>query len=387
MSFAYGRPGLFCSEITIKDARDFLRHPLSLPTDARLVSSCESLMLRMPLHQPLALAPSNAAQPYPNMDGKLREANRAITDWYNYWDGYYARNGVPKDHFLRETLITGGAGSFLSSNSYVLHEIRSRRDVAFLSDERRQWLQEAGRKAQQLVTICLRGQQYANTIQYANLLTHYNIVYAARFLIRMATLVPESCNLRQIGKDVEQVAIMLTKGELSRYENALTRSVPGFLFAHMLSDVVKRARRDQVLPPASRAPSRLPSPTRGLTALPMSDQNSWSSGLTPNANFVSSLSGGPDISINVNPASDQGLSSHMDFLYAEQLFANTGNASTPSQFLPNPASGTNDQGFSLDAWFPFPPLDNDLSPLLATGTDPSAHPPPANANESRQTWW
>nr|XP_019049377.1 hypothetical protein I302_03163 [Kwoniella bestiolae CBS 10118]OCF28307.1 hypothetical protein I302_03163 [Kwoniella bestiolae CBS 10118] len=320
MSFAYGRPGLFCSEITIKDARDFLRHPLSLPTDARLVSSCESLMLRMPLHQPLALAPSNAAQPYPNMDGKLREANRAITDWYNYWDGYYARNGVPKEHFLRETLITGGAGSFLSSNSYVLHEIRSRRDVAFLSDERRQWLQEAGRKAQQLVTICLRGQQsaFSTKVDLANSSSDYNIIYAARFLIRMATLVPESCNLRQIGKDVEQVAIMLTK-------------VPGFLFAHILSDVVKKARRDQVLPPASRAPSRVPSPTRNHVNLPMSDQNSWSSGLTPSTTFVPSLSGGPDISIN--PAPDQGLSSHMDFLYAEQLFANTGTANTPSQFL------------------------------------------------------
>ncbi|WRT64282.1 uncharacterized protein IL334_001213 [Kwoniella shivajii] len=176
------------------------------------------------------------------MDGKLREANRAITDWYNYWDGYYARNGVPKDHFLRET------------------------------HERRQWLQEAGRKAQQLVNICLRGQQYANSIQY-----DYNIVYAARFLIRMATLVPESCNLRQIGKDVEQVAVMLAK-----------------------------ARHDQVLPPASRAPSRLPSPTRGHVALPVSDQTSWSSGLTPNTNYSI-----PDLSVTVP---DQGLSSHMDFL-------------------------------------------------------------------------
>ncbi|WWC86390.1 uncharacterized protein L201_001266 [Kwoniella dendrophila CBS 6074] len=334
MAFAYGRPGLFCSEVTIKDSREFLRHPLSLPTDARLVSS-------LPLHQPLALAPSNAAQPHPNMDGKLREANRAITDWYNYWDGYYARNGVPKDHFLRETLITGGAGAFLSSNSYVLHGIRSRRDVALLTDERRQWLQEAGRKAQQLVNICLRGQQYANSIQY-----DYNIVYAARFLIRMATLVPESCNLRQIGKDVEQVAIMLSKGESIDAEKVADQVVPGFMFANLLREVVKKARRDQVLPPASRAPSRLPSPIRNHAALPPSDQNSWSSGLTPNTSFVPSISSGPDISINVDPASGP--------------------------------------GFSLDTWFPFPPLDNDLSPLLATGEN-SSHSQ-LLGNEGR-SWW
>nr|XP_019014928.1 uncharacterized protein I206_01015 [Kwoniella pini CBS 10737]OCF53709.1 hypothetical protein I206_01015 [Kwoniella pini CBS 10737] len=380
MAFAYGRPGLFCSETTIKDARDFLRHPLALPTDARLVSSCESLMMRLPLLQPLAMAPSNAAQPFPNMDGKLRAANRAITEWYNYWDTYYARNGVPKDHFLRETLITGGAGAFLTTNSYVLHEIRSRRDVAFLSDERRQWLQEAGRKAQQLVDISLRGQQYPKSIQYANLLTHYNIVYAARFLIRMATLVPESCNLRQIGKDVEQIAIMLS-------------NVPGFMFAHMLRGVVKKARNDQVLPPVSRAPSRLPSPAprnqMTLTSIP--EQNSWSSGLTPNHSFVPTISGAPDLSINLDSTNnDQGLSSHMDFLYAEQLFAH---ATEPNQPLtidtqPATADGRMDQVFSIDTWFPFPPLDNDLSPLLVTGGDNlTSQQGPTNASEGRQSWW
>ncbi|WWC58635.1 uncharacterized protein I303_101179 [Kwoniella dejecticola CBS 10117] len=397
MAFAYGRPGLFCSEITIKDSRDFLRHPLALPTDARLVSSCESLMMRLPLHQPLAMAPSNAAQPYPNMDGKLREANRAITDWYNYWDTYYARNGVPKDHFLRETLITGGAGAFLSSNSYVLHEIRSRRDVAFLSDERRQWLQEAGRKAQQLVNICLRGQQYANSIQYANLLTHYNIVYAARFLIRMATLVPESCNLRQIGKDVEQVAVMLAKGECLAMTNSADIIVPGFMFAHILRGVVKKARNDQVLPPASRAPSRIGSPTRNHMTLTMSDQSSWSSGLTPNTtSFVPTISGGPDLSINLDnldptaTAGDQGLSSHMDFLYAEQLFANTTEPNQPLTLdtQPNPVNGQMDQMFSIDTWFPFPPLENDLSPLLVTGGDTSTtQAGSTNASEGRHSWW
>nr|XP_031860933.1 uncharacterized protein CI109_003660 [Kwoniella shandongensis]KAA5528005.1 hypothetical protein CI109_003660 [Kwoniella shandongensis] len=367
MSFAYGRPGLFSQENITKNARQLLRHPLSLPTDARLVASCESLAWRMPLHQPIALAPSNSLLTFtfPDLDDKLRDLNRNLNEWYEYWDDYFARKGIPEGHFLRETLITGRAGAFLTANSYVLHGVRSRRDVSLLSDERRQWLQEAGKRAQELVDKCLHGQQYTKNVQFANLLTHYNIAYAARFMIRMASLVPESCNLRQIGRDVEQVAQMLKK-------------VPGFQFANFLRDVVKKARRDHVLPPSSQAPSRLPSPSRSYMTLPMMStpleqpQSTWSTHLAPDASNTTS---GPSVSMSNVPinmdlvgtgGSDSGMSSHLDFLYAEQLFANTGSTPIPgpsqnfnmdSQI--NRMNGMTEQGFSLDAWFPFPPLEGE----------------------------
>ncbi|WVQ97571.1 hypothetical protein IAU59_004685 [Kwoniella sp. CBS 9459] len=362
-SFAYGQPGLLCAEVLLRDMRELLRHPLSLPTDARLVSSCE-----IPLHQPFALAPSNATQPFPGMDAKLREVNRAILEWYEYWDSYYARNGVPKEHFLRETIITGAAGSFLGSNSYIIHGIRSRRDVARLTDERRHWLEEAGRRAHQLVNTCLRGQQYTRNFQY-----DYNIAYAARFLIRMATLMPEVCNLRQIGKDVEQIAVVLTK-------------VPGFQFAHFLQDVIKKARRDQVLPPPSRAPSRLPSPAKGLTALPWDStlpaagtSDPWSNTMAQNASLVPLLTGDAN-------SFGQGLTSHDDFLYAEHLFANTANTATPSQLLSFDtqtvmSGSTADPVFTFDAWFPFPPLDNETSPLIQAGGET------LNPEQPRPNWW
>ncbi|OCF41603.1 hypothetical protein I317_04615 [Kwoniella heveanensis CBS 569] len=318
-SFAYGQPGLFCAEILLRDMRELLRHPLSLPTDARLVSSCESLLMRVPLHQPFALAPNNAAQPFPGMDAKLREVNRAISEWYEYWDSYYARNGVPKEHFLRETMITGAAGSFLGSNSYIIHGIRNRRDIARLTDERRHWLEEAGRRAHQLLSICLRGQQYTRNFQYG--MYNFNIAYAARFLIRMATLMPEACNLKQIGKDVEQIAVVLTK-------------VPGFQFAHFLQDVIKKARRDQVFPPPSRAPSRLASPAKALAQLPWDNMLPGSSGSDPWSNTLgSNASLLPSLAADDNSLGSQGLTSHDDFLYAEHLFANTGNVATPGQLL------------------------------------------------------
>lgn len=49
------------------------------------------------------------------------------------------------------------------------------------------------------------------------------MVYAARFMIRMASLLPEACDLHQVGRDVEQVAVMLTQGWSDNISNILHR--------------------------------------------------------------------------------------------------------------------------------------------------------------------
>lgn len=76
----------------------------------------------------------------------------------------------------------------------------------------------------------------------------------------MTSLVPEVVNARQIGRDVEQLAIMLSQGTFLTSRQllelhavlSLIQIVPGFQFASLLRDVISRARRNKVLPPASR---------------------------------------------------------------------------------------------------------------------------------------
>jgi len=46
MAFNLGRPALFAVESTLDHGRKFLQHPLSIPTDSRLVATCELLTLR-----------------------------------------------------------------------------------------------------------------------------------------------------------------------------------------------------------------------------------------------------------------------------------------------------------------------------------------------------
>jgi hypothetical protein len=97
--------------------------------------------------------------------------------------------------------------------------------------------------------------------------------YTARFIIRMASLIPSEINLRQVAKDVEALANVLTQGGptsfflrpgwslVSRmsFLLCLTHKVPGFQFAHVLLEALKRARREKVLPP----PTQPPSPSNG----------------------------------------------------------------------------------------------------------------------------
>lgn len=107
-------------------------------------------------------------------------------------------------------------------------------------------------------------------------------------------MVPEVVNARQIGRDVEQLAIMLTQGKSKSPipSHRLLRLlylcgkdlvlmlplVPGFQFASLLRDVLSKARRNKLLPPASRpaSPSRTQHPQ--APALPTWSDSALGSG-------------------------------------------------------------------------------------------------------------
>jgi len=149
------------------------------------------------------------------------------------------------------TVITGRCGAELFTNSRILHGVQSKSDVARMPEHRRARLIKARHAAETLLDMCIRGNQYTQNFSFANLYTHLHVAFAARCLIRLVSLLPEGANTRQIGRDVEKVAEMLT-------------GVPGFQYATFLKDVLRKARRKNVLPPNSRAPS----PVRAHQALP-----------------------------------------------------------------------------------------------------------------------
>ncbi|BEI86267.1 hypothetical protein CcaverHIS002_0605540 [Cutaneotrichosporon cavernicola] len=298
MAFNLGRPALFAAEDTITHARRFLEHPLAIRTDSRLVATCQLLTHRLPLHQPFSIWP--AATRIPDLDERIESANAAYAAWFKEWDAYY-EGREPKSSFLRESLTTQYSHALLHTNSRILHGVRSRRDMTHLSEHRAQWLRQALASAQTLVEMALRGEAYATNFAKANYYTHIGVAFAARMVIRLTSLMPDAVDLRQTGRDLEAVTQILAR-------------VPGFQFAQQIRDILRRARRKHVLPPASRG-----SPTSGSVPL-------------------------PDVSGSGLETTPDGLP--LDFFLAEQLFGDA------DAIVAQP-----DDTLALDAWFPYPPLE------------------------------
>ncbi|GFZ52232.1 hypothetical protein JCM24511_10005 [Saitozyma sp. JCM 24511] len=316
MAFNLGRPALFGGEESIRLAREFLKHPLSIINDSRLVAACELLAKRLVLHQPFAFVPH--ALVGNDIVQTLRDSEAAAVEWYNYWDAMYL-------------------------NSKILYGVRSQKDVASLSKAQLERLVVAIRAAETLIGMGLRSQEYVSRFRYANSFSHVGMGYTARFIIRMASLIPSEINLRQVAKDVEALANVLTQ-------------VPGFQFAHVLLDALKRARREKVLPP----PTQPPSPSNGRHD-PL-EQNPQAA--SPAGTF-DPLHGLPPFDYSLDTG---GPNAMFDFSFADQLLGNLdpaaqGLTGRPSNYDTsyidfNAASQTT---LNVDDWFPFPPLDPDLT--------------------------
>lgn len=206
--------------------------------------------------------------------------------------------------------------------------------MANLSDHRAEWLRQALRSAQTLVTMALRGEAYAMNFAKANYYTHVGVAFAARMVIRLTSLMPDAVDLRQTGRDLEAVTKILAR-------------VPGFQFAQQIRDILRRARRKHVLPPASRA-----SPTSGSIPLPNVDAASSPSTTTTSVPQTVGPTSAvlPTLSARIgHTATPEGLP--LDFYLAEQLFSAPGDADMP-------LLGQLDETLALDAWFPYPPLES-----------------------------
>lgn len=184
-------------------ARELLEHPLSTIYDARLVVSVEMLQVRETVFRPYEQL-SDVSE----LDNKLRAVNQEIRTRFEYWAEYYSAHGVPPDHFLVREITSQRAYATIYTNSCALHGVRDAADVAKLSYERRQWLGSALRAAAFLVASIGSGPQEKGS-EFANHYFHIGVVATARYLIRMAGLLPEVCDLYQVSLDMDKLILKL----------------------------------------------------------------------------------------------------------------------------------------------------------------------------------
>ncbi|WWC89988.1 uncharacterized protein L201_004918 [Kwoniella dendrophila CBS 6074] len=250
MAYGTGRPAIIREDETIHQCRRLLEHPFSIPSDARLVSTVEMTALRSPLHIELTSSPESPIAD--NTLKRLKQANNDFDAWERYWDRVLSdRFGKGKGDFFRESLVIQRQYAELFVNSQLLRGIRDPADVAKMPEEKRVLAIRAMRNAQKCLDICLHGDNYRNGLKYAVHYTHVCAAFAASFLIRIARLFPHELNLKKTAKDIEELAMILSQ-------------IPAGRYARSLRLILRKARRQKVIP----APSAMPSPSKGVVALP-----------------------------------------------------------------------------------------------------------------------
>ena len=169
LAFGTGRPALFRNDLGIERCREFLTHPLSVPSDVRLVSTVEMMSLRAPLHVLMTNSPD---QPL-NEDtiAKLREANASFERWLMHWDSVFADTFAREQgDFYRESLVAQREYASLFTNSQLLRGVRSPSDVNRMASDKRELALRAIHNAQNCIRIALRGQSYGRAFKFGELL-------------------------------------------------------------------------------------------------------------------------------------------------------------------------------------------------------------------------
>ncbi|BEJ14452.1 hypothetical protein CspHIS471_0402190 [Cutaneotrichosporon sp. HIS471] len=264
MAYGTGRPAILREDESIHQCRRLLEHPLSITSDARLVSTVELTALRAPLHIELTASPDLPIEP--STLTRLKQANHEFDSWERYWDRVLSdRFGKARGDFYRESLVIQRQYAELFVNSQLLRGIREPSDVVSMPDEKRALAIRAMRNAQTVLEVCLKGQNYRNGLRYAVHYTHVCAAFAASFLIRIARLFPQELNLKKTAKDVEELAGILAE-------------IPAGRYARSLRLILRRARRAKVIPAASERTS----PHRAHALLPLTNATgAAAAGATP----------------------------------------------------------------------------------------------------------
>lgn len=97
MALNYGRPVLLPDDESVHESRRLLEHPLSVPTDSRVVAACELLY-----HRQIQITPFSSGEYLSptRVDMILESGNKTFDDWEDYWTSYYVHKGISSTNFL-----------------------------------------------------------------------------------------------------------------------------------------------------------------------------------------------------------------------------------------------------------------------------------------------
>jgi hypothetical protein len=220
MSFGDGQKPMIREMEGLSQCRRFLEHPLSTPSDVRLVALVELLVLREPLHTRLSIPGSVPHRQ--DLSAMLSQFRTDLNAWYAFYDALMRdRLGLEPSTYYRESLRTQREYASLFANSLLLREVAQASDLLRLSDEEYILALSAARSAQTCLDIVVNGFSYPKNMPYAIPHTRLSVAFAASFLLRTGKLFPDRLDAQATMQQVDGAISLLDQCGASRLARAL----------------------------------------------------------------------------------------------------------------------------------------------------------------------
>ena len=220
MSFGDGQTPMIREMEGLSQCRRFLDHPLSTPSDVRLVALVELLVLREPLHTRLSIPGSVPHRQ--DLSAMLSKFRTDLNAWYAHYDMVMReRLGLEPSSYYRESLRTQREYASLFANSLLLREVAQASDLLRLSDEEYILALSAARSAQTCLDIVVNGSSYPKNMPYAIPHTRLSVAFATSFLLRTGKLFPDRLDPGATMQQVDGAITLLDQCGASRLARAL----------------------------------------------------------------------------------------------------------------------------------------------------------------------
>ncbi|GJE85799.1 fungal specific transcription factor domain-containing protein [Phanerochaete sordida] len=227
MSYGTGRPAILKDDESIWNCRLLLQHPLAIEDDMRLVSMVELMAIRERIHN--NLSPLFDRPVDESTFQVLRDADVEFRNWYQTWDQAFSQK-YEDAAFYRQSLQIQHMTAELFHNATALRGIELPEDVQRMPPGQKELAIRSIQIGRQILDITVNSPAYREGMKYAVHYTHATATFSASFLMRLARLFPDQCDVNEIRMLVEHLA-------------ALLQEVPGTRYAFTLQLMLKRFKR------------------------------------------------------------------------------------------------------------------------------------------------
>lgn len=210
ISFGAGRPPMLSYHYVL-DCRRFLElpSPLSIRSDARLISTLELLIVRERYHD--VLAPYEAAITESQANG-MRMIREELSQWHSFWSRELIQRGYSSDSFLLHSLRLQRATADLYFMCTALRGIKEPKDMHHAPRPQAKMIKEATGAALEILDIANGSASYRENLAHAPSYTYITTTFAAVFLIKVARLTDDgSINTAHIFQESERLASRLAE--------------------------------------------------------------------------------------------------------------------------------------------------------------------------------